>query len=75
MKKFIKRFNYTLFDVAVGPMILMIFGIPVLIVITIIIIVVIAVMLIKKAVKETKAHNKANPEKPHGDKYDDKQDL
>jgi len=53
MKRIIKKFNYMVFDAAVGPVILLIYSIPLLVVaVLIIILIFITVKLIKKARKK-----------------------
>ena len=51
MKKFAKQFNGRIFDVAAGPMYLIIFGIPALVVIAVVGLIFVVVKLIKRARK------------------------
>lgn len=57
MKKFSRKINNTLFDVASGPTILVLSGVGIAIIVLVIAILVVSIVLISKAIK--KNHEKA----------------
>jgi len=52
MRKLAKKMNNTLFDVAAGPLFIVLFGIPILILVVVIILIVVTIRLIKRARKK-----------------------
>lgn len=60
MKKLCKKLNHTLFDVATGPFVLMLIGIPLLIVILVILLIWVSIVLIRKAYLKSQQDGKAD---------------
>jgi len=52
MKKLAQKMNNMLFDVAPGPILLVVFGIPILIIVVVVILIIVTIRLIKRARKK-----------------------